>query len=483
VKLLLDSTEEQFAALYPSVERQSEQTAPLLEVELSKETPRIIREPPDDFRSEALDRFYKGRANVAVALIRMRRAEKSWSLLKHTPDPSLRSYLINGLGPRRVEPGLLIAKLDQESDVSIRRALILSLGEYEEGRFSSNEQIDWTTRMLNLYRNDADPGIHGAAEWLLRQWQNENQIKGIDKELGKLPLPTLNVDHVEASSKENNRRWYLNSQGETMVIVRGPIDFEMGEASSLPRGYENRLHREQIGHSFAIASKEVTVEQFETFLKDNPHGLKQVNKYKYYAPTPTCPMNSVSWYEATAYCNWLSKKDGIPEDEWCYGPNENGEYAEGMKLQSNAENRKGYRLPTEAEWEYSCRAGAVTAYCFGQPSELLGRYGWYNRNSPIRTQPVGNLKPNDLGLFDLHGNVCEWCHNQYELHKERMGLKIHSPTLENIESKNDRPLATSMLRGGAFGHYASFLGSGFPTMFNRGLGSASNGFRPSRTYH
>ena len=84
--------------------------------------------------NKAWDKFYKRQANAAVALIRMGRTEKSWSLLKHSPDPSLRSYLVHRLGPLGVEPGLLIAKLDQESDVSIRRALILSLGEYEEGR-------------------------------------------------------------------------------------------------------------------------------------------------------------------------------------------------------------------------------------------------------------------------------------------------------------------------------------------------------------
>ena len=209
----------------------------------------------------------------------MGRTEKSWSLLKHSPDPSLRSYLVHRLGPLGVEPGLLIAKLDQESDVSIRRALILSLGEYEEGRLSTTERDDWTKKLLDLYRNDPDPGIHGASEWLLRQWRNENQIQGIDKELGKLPLPTLSVDQGEASSKGNNRRWYINSQGQTMVIVPGPVEFEMGE--------KNDQHRENIGHSFAIASKEVTVEQFETFLKENPR--VQVKNDKTFSPDPDLP--------------------------------------------------------------------------------------------------------------------------------------------------------------------------------------------------
>ncbi len=134
--LLIAATEKQFAALYPSVERRSEPTAPLLEEELSRKPPSVTGREPNDVDSKAWDKFYKRQANAAVALIRMGRTEKSWSLLKHSPDPSLRSYLVNRLGPLGVEPGLLIAKLDQESDVSIRRALILSLGEYEVGRLS-----------------------------------------------------------------------------------------------------------------------------------------------------------------------------------------------------------------------------------------------------------------------------------------------------------------------------------------------------------
>jgi eukaryotic-like serine/threonine-protein kinase len=465
--LLITATENQFAALYPNVDKRTKQTAPLLEVELSRKPPSA---PPGGPRilvgfsySKAWDKFYMRQANAAAALIRMGRTEKSWSLLKHSPDPSLRSYLVHRLGPLGVEPGCLAARFNQETDVSIRRALILILGEYEQGRFSTSDRDSWTTKLFDLYRNDPDPGIHGATEWLLRQWRNNDQIKAIDTELGKLSLPTLSVDQGEASPKGNNRRWYINSQGQTMVVVRGPVEFDMGQED--PR-FQIHQHREQIGRSFAIASKEVTEEQFATFLKENPR--VQVKNNRYYSPSPTCPTNSVSWYDSAAYCNWLSKQDRIPDDEWCYGPNEKGDYADGMKLMPNAENRKGYRLPTEAEWEFSCRAGASTTYSFGEPSELLTKYGWYQINSPTSTQPVGSLKPNDLGLFDLHGNVWEWC-------QDRSG-----------EDKNEH----RRLRGGAFDYHGtnvrrSYVGR-FAPEFEYWLPPASRenplGFRPSRTY-
>ena len=102
--LLIDATEKQFAALYPSVERRSDPTAPLLEVELSRKPPSITGEIPTDVDNKALDRFYKRQANAATALIRMGRAETLWSLLKHSPDPSLRSYLVNRLGPWELNP-------------------------------------------------------------------------------------------------------------------------------------------------------------------------------------------------------------------------------------------------------------------------------------------------------------------------------------------------------------------------------------------
>jgi formylglycine-generating enzyme required for sulfatase activity len=78
-----------------------------------------------------------------------------------------------------------------------------------------------------------------------------------------------------------------------------------------------------------------------------------------------------------------------------------------MKMAANYLQRTGYRLPTEAEWEFACRAGAVTSFYFGDSKELLPRYAWYQKNSQNKLWPVGSLKPNDLGLFDMAGNAWE----------------------------------------------------------------------------
>src|SRR5262249_6826581 len=123
------------------------------------------------------------------------------------------------------------------------------------------------------------------------------------------------------------------------------------------------------------------------------------------APGPDHPAMYKSWFEAAAYCNWLSEQEGIDRDEWCYELTRDGR----VKLREKYLSRTGYRLPTEAEMEYAHRAGAVTTRFYGESEELLEQYGWYVPNCKGKVWPVGCLKPNDLGLFDTHGNVWCWC--------------------------------------------------------------------------
>ncbi len=306
----------------------------------------------------------KRQANVGVALVVMGRGEKAWPLLKHSADPTLRSFMIDRLAAGGVDPKVLLTRFDQEREVSIKRAILLSLGEFGLDRLPLSERQNLVPQLMGLYRDDPDAGLHGAAEWLLRQWQSDGNLKEIDKErrTGKVA---------------GQRQWYVNGLGQTMVVIADPADFWMGEGPE--------RHRRKIGRSFAIAAKEVTVEQFLLF--------RQAHKYtEAWAPTRDCPVNNVTWYDAAAYCNWLSKQEGIAKEQWCYEPNAMGQYAEGMKVAPDVLARTGYRLPTEAEWEYACRAGADTVFAFGATEELVGKYAWHLGNAFGKSHRAGELR-------------------------------------------------------------------------------------------
>src|SRR5262249_11287311 len=133
---------------------------------------------------------------------------------------------------------------------------------------------------------------------------------------------------------------------------------------------EDKKVKVRVECRFALAARDVTVAEFLRFRKDHQY-------FKEYAPTEDCPVNGVSWYDAAAYCNWLSKEEGIAEDQWCYLPNKKGEYAKGMRVKANALGLSGYRLPAEAEWELACRAGSTTPWSMGEAEDLLGKYAWF----------------------------------------------------------------------------------------------------------
>jgi eukaryotic-like serine/threonine-protein kinase len=225
----------------------------------------------------------------------------------------------------------------------------------------------------------------------------------------------------------------------------------------------------------------VTVEQFQRFLRTHtePRLNQAPSLLVKFSPAADGPWIGPDWYTAAEYCNWLSEQEGIPGDQWCYEPGAGG-YVEGMRIPPDVLRRTGYRLPTEAEWEYACRSGTITARPYGLTTDLLGRYAWYQANTQDHAWSCGSLLPNDLGLFDMLGNVYEWCGDREGAARQaRKGLYYDIvKTPEHITDKQHRHG-----RGGAFIGYPSAIRSA-----DRAWSPASYryhwiGFRLARTYN
>jgi len=158
-------------------------------------------------------------------------------------------------------------------------------------------------------------------------------------------------------------------------ITATEVDSQYGGWANWYKG-ERPQHRVTITKPFYIQTTEVTKGPYKNFLGENwASGERQCSD---------CPA-IFSWDVAQKFIQRLNKR----------------------------ENTNKYRLPTEAEWEYACRAGSTTRFSFGNDKDRLGEYAWYSRNSGGKTQPVAQKKPNSWGLYDMHGNVFEWCQDRY----------------------------------------------------------------------
>jgi serine/threonine protein kinase/formylglycine-generating enzyme required for sulfatase activity len=367
IDLVKDADTRQYLQLIDKLTPYRDETVAAMTAELNRTLP---GEAPPAAREELARR----QANAAVTLFRLGERERVWPLFRHSADPARRSFLIHSLKPLGADPVPLAQRWSEEQDVSSRRALLLCLGEFGD-RLPAEVRAQVLRGSLRAYREDPDPGIHSTAEWLLRTW-NAGDLAGAEADLKGRPAPA-------------GRTWLIDGQGHTLVEIDGttqPVELSQGK---------------RVNRSFAVATKEVTVEQFLRFRAKHPYQAEP-------GTGRDRPVNVVSWYDAAAYCRWLSEEEKVPENQMCYPPVE--DIKSGMKPYADYLSRTGYRLPTEPEWELACRAGTWTSRFCGEPEELLPHYAWFAANSGFRLQPVGRLKPNDFGMFDMLGNAMEWCH-------------------------------------------------------------------------
>jgi len=198
----------------------------------------------------------------------------------------------------------------------------------------------------------------------------------------------------------------INSIGMELVLIPA-ASFRMGGDKKLEQAedHENPRHIVKFSRAFYMCKYEVTQMQWSEIMNNNPS--KFIGNLR--------PVEQVSWNDVHVFIQKLNTK----------------------------EETKKYRLPTEAEWEYSARAGSESAYTFGSDANILRQYAWYRNNSGGKTHPVGQLNPNAWGLYDMHGNVHEWCQDWFD-------RKYYSQSPSNDPLGPSTGLAKA-LRGGDWG--------------------------------
>ncbi len=179
--------------------------------------------------------------------------------------------------------------------------------------------------------------------------------------------------------------------------------FTMGTRGGRPE--ESPDHEVRLS-AFLMDRHEVTQEQFARLELPDPSHFKN----------PTHPVDQANWTDAARFCNERSRAEGLKP---CYD-----ETTWACDFAAD-----GYRLPTEAEWEYACRAGTSTHYSCGDAARSLSAYGWFADNAAGRTHPVGRKLPNPWGFHDLHGNVAEWCQDGFDkgYYRNRLHADPHGP--------------------------------------------------------
>lgn len=201
------------------------------------------------------------------------------------------------------------------------------------------------------------------------------------------PPPPAVAPFGTEQAKRHQQAWaeYLgvpvertNPMGMEFVLIP-PGSFMMGSSDSDSDAQDNEkpAHEVEIAKPFYLGKHEVTQAQWEAVMGDNPSSTK----------SPQNPVGNVSWNDCWTFIGRLNDRF--------------------------ADSGVTFALPAEAQWEYACRAGTTTRFCFGDDESMLGEYAWYDANSDGKSHPVGQKKPNAWGLHDMHGNVREWCADRY----------------------------------------------------------------------
>lgn len=322
----------------------------------------------------AIVSLYLGNSSLAAEMLRQGPLEPGESF-----DPIQRTVFIREF-PKFLGPVESLAEILRNAEnPALRSGMCLALGGVIKPRAAAKEM--WRPVLENWHVSARDKGTHNASGWALDRWN--------------LEMPNI----LATSKPPTDQEWWHTTNGLSLVkVLPGKV---VGEAGPIV-----------IKDDYWVSSREVTVGLFKQFMADEEyHSLHPDIK-------PTCygehifeknasselPVHLVSWIDAVLFCNWLSSSLDLDPCYRIIKSKDTKDYDISWTQSAN-----GIRLPTVQEWEYACRAATTTGFSFGDDSNVLEDYGWMGSNSSSRAHPVGLLLCNAWGLFDMHGNVFEWC--------------------------------------------------------------------------
>jgi formylglycine-generating enzyme required for sulfatase activity len=294
-------------------------------------------------------------------------------------------------------------------------------------------------------------------------------------------MSTFTVKATNAAGSDTKQLSITIDNPSSIVMVQIPNGtFTMGSPANEPERYGDETQHSVTLTGFYMSKYQVTQEQFETVTGNNPSNFKTPVPPE--TSTANRPVETVTWYDAIVFCNMLSMSESLsPAYEmptadnygvWNTDPATWGEIpTDDDMVRWNMARVKtgstGYRLPTEAQWEYACRAGTITAYNTGDT--ISDDTGWYNGNSGGRTHTVGEKRVNAWGLYDMHGNVLEWCWDWYSLNYYSSS-PAQDPT--GPDTGGGR-----VVRGGSYAGSSRNLRSAYRDSVDPSRGSVYYGFR------
>jgi formylglycine-generating enzyme required for sulfatase activity/tetratricopeptide (TPR) repeat protein len=350
------------------------------------------------------------RCRLAIALLELGDPRAAQAELALKANPSARVRFIHQLPSWHGDLAAVLGLLRSVEDPAFRSGLCLALGSIDPVRLPPDTQGRVLDALLaELYASAPDGGTHGAADWALRR-------RGAS-------LPAI----PPSQGPVGGRRWFVNRQGMALVAIEPglfhPEDYQH------PASWDGPLQTVVLTRPYFMLDQEVTAQWYRRFLDSNDHPQGEPLTEAARGADLSHPVAMVYWPSAILFCNWLSRVEGRTP---CYRPDASGRLGGTCDFRAN-----GYRLPTDAEWEYAFRCGTTTRFITGDDIDRMLDYG------RVFAGELGHgktLYPNPWGLFDLLGNGWEMCWDA------GYGERVHGLALNPVGAAG----AAHIIRGGCF---------------------------------